>query len=236
MWACFSFRHLVVYLAACSNRCLMSGPRWVNPYPRKTLNTVMNEDIWPRRSEHHIEQRYINIVYPGAKLWTQKPLPLQITALRENFTITCQRSKDPLSFTNFQSSKMQFTNAVSLALSLFSASGLAAPGPESAWGTTATIQLANDQSGANADVAIPVDAVKRPVQELWGHTSIAENGLVFASSAQLVDFAQTVVCTITEDWPHLSTTLEAEGSYASLDHGRVVDLCAAQVMCTCEGI
>lgn len=131
---------------------------------------------------------------------------------------------------------MQFTNAVSLALTLFSASGLAAPTPQSAWGTTATIQLANDQSGANADVAVHVDGVKRPVQELWGQSSIAQNGLVFASSAQLVDFAQTVVCTITEDWPYLSTTLDAEGTYASLGHGRVVDLCSAQVMCTCEGM
>lgn len=131
---------------------------------------------------------------------------------------------------------MQFTNAVSLALTLFSASGLAAPTPQSAWGTTATIQLANDQSGAYADVAVPVDAVKRPVQELFGQTSIAEDGLVFASSAQLVDFEQTVVCTITDDWPYLSTTLEAEGLYASLGDGRAVDLCAAQIMCTCEGV
>ncbi|CAI7651676.1 unnamed protein product [Penicillium manginii] len=128
---------------------------------------------------------------------------------------------------------MQFTNAAALACALFSSISLAAPA-EGAWRTTATIQLANDQSGANANVAVPVDGVKRPVQELWGHTAVAKHGLVFASSAQLVAFQQTTVCTITQE-PRIHVTLDAEKTWASIGGG-VVDLCAAYVVCECEGI
>lgn len=125
--------------------------------------------------------------------------------------------------------------AAALTLALFAASGRAAPSPESAWGSTATIQLANDQSGANANVAVPVDGVTRSVEDLWGHTSIARGGLVFASSVQLVSFSQTVVCTITDDHPHVFATLNAEKTWVSLAGGGVVDLCSAQVVCRCEG-
>lgn len=131
---------------------------------------------------------------------------------------------------------MRFINAVvAPAFILFSASGWAAPSPQSSWLPTATLQLANDQSGANANIAVPVDGVKRSVQELWGYTSIAQNGLVFASSAQLAAFSQTVVCTITDDQFHLSATLNAEKTWVSLGGGRAADLCSAQVICKCEG-
>lgn len=126
-----------------------------------------------------------------------------------------------------------------LAFTLFSVSGEAAPSPGSAgsaWGSTATIQLASDHSGANANVAVPVDGVTRSVEELWGHTSIAQDGLVFASSAQLVAFSQTVVCTITDNHPHVRATLDAERTWVSLRGGPVVDLCSAQIVCRCEGM
>ncbi|KAJ5768767.1 hypothetical protein N7520_003326 [Penicillium odoratum] len=111
------------------------------------------------------------------------------------------------------------------------ASALAAPtkGPH-----TATIQLANDHSGANADIIIPVDGVKRPVQELWGHTAVAEHGLVFASSAQLTATEQTTVCKFIEE-KHPITTLDAERTWVSLGKP-VVDLCSAWVVCECEGM
>lgn len=126
---------------------------------------------------------------------------------------------------------MHFTNAAALACALFSSIGLAAPS-ESAWKTTATIQLANDQSGANANVAIPVDGVKRPVQELWGHTSLAHNGRVFASSAQLTAFQQSTVCTITAE-PRIDAKLNSEKTWTSLGGG-VVDICSAWVVCECK--
>ncbi|KAJ5086375.1 hypothetical protein NUU61_007682 [Penicillium alfredii] len=147
---------------------------------------------------------------------------------------------------------MQFTNIAALAFTLFS-SGLATPaGPLSppgppgppggssgppgspTWATTATIQLVNDESGANANVAVPLDGQKHAVQKLWGETSIAQNGLVFASNAMLTAFQQTTVCTITEG-PHPDAILDAEHTWASLGEG-VVDLCSAYVECRCEGM
>lgn len=152
------------------------------------------------------------------------------------FQITLSRATDILPFVNYFS-KMRFTTtAVALAFTLFSVSGGAAPTPASAYGSTATIQLANDQSGANINVAVPVDGVTRFVEELWGRTSIAQNGLVFASTAQLIAFSQTVVCTFTYDNPSLSATLNAETTWVSFGGGRVVDLCSAQVVCKCDGM
>lgn len=131
---------------------------------------------------------------------------------------------------------MHFSNAAALTSALFSTITFAAPSAEFGWKPlTTTVQLANDQSGANANVIIPVDGVKRPVQELWGNTAVAHNGLVFASSAQLTAFQQTTVCTITEEKHHLSARLDAERTWVSL--GRpIVDLCSAYIVCECEGM
>jgi hypothetical protein len=169
--------------------------------------------------------------------------PAQNLDDQENFHIiapSCKSSKffntnQILKATSNHPHKMQLINASALACALLSASGLAYPNA-GGWKTTATIQLANDQSGANANVAVPVDGVKRSVEELWGHTAVAQHGLVFASSAQLTAFDQTTVCTITEE-PHLSVTLDAEKTWVSLGgHGHPVDLCSAFVVCECEGM
>lgn len=133
---------------------------------------------------------------------------------------------------------MHFTGITTLAFTLLSSTGLAAPaiGP---WGPTttiptATIQIANEQSGANANAVIPVDGVKRPVQELWHDTSVAHNGLVYGTSAQLVQFDQTTVCTFFEE-PRLSASLTAEKTYVTLGKP-VIDLCFAYVVCECVGM
>lgn len=130
--------------------------------------------------------------------------------------------------------KMHFSNAAALTSALFSTIAFAAPSAESGWKPlTATLQLANDQSGTSANVIIPVDGVKRPVQELWGNTAVAHNGLVFASSVQLTDFQETTVCTITEEKHQLEASIDAEETWVSL--GRpVVDLCSAYIVCKCE--
>ncbi|KAJ5691672.1 hypothetical protein N7488_012407 [Penicillium malachiteum] len=127
---------------------------------------------------------------------------------------------------------MHFASITTL-VTLLASTGLAAPAIESRGEHTARIQLANDNSGANANIVIPVDGVKRSVQELWGSTSVSKNGLVFASSAQLTAFEQTTVCTITED-PKIDVTLTAEKTWVSF--GGVTDLCAAWVVCECEGM
>ncbi|KAJ5767113.1 uncharacterized protein N7511_004729 [Penicillium nucicola] len=128
---------------------------------------------------------------------------------------------------------MQITNITAVVLGLLTSSGLAAAAPPP-WVKPATIQLANEMSGANANVAVPVDGVKRPVQELWGHTAVAREGLVFASSAMLTSFQQTTVCEFTEG-PRLDVSIDAEKTYASFGGG-VKDLCAAYVVCKCEGM
>ncbi|KAJ6020084.1 hypothetical protein N7499_003375 [Penicillium canescens] len=126
---------------------------------------------------------------------------------------------------------MQLTNVTALVLGLLTSSDLAAP---PSWVKPATIQLANEQSGANANVAVPVDGVKRPAQELWGHTAVAQKGLVFASSAMLTDFQQTTVCEFTED-PRLDVSMNAEKTYTSFGGG-VKNLCSTYVVCKCEGM
>ncbi|KAJ5474611.1 hypothetical protein N7475_004177 [Penicillium sp. IBT 31633x] len=127
---------------------------------------------------------------------------------------------------------MQLINASALAFNLLWVSGLASPTPQAGWRTTATIQLANDQSGANANVPVPIDGVKYSVQELWGNTAVAQQGLVFASSAQVTAFEQTTVCTITEE-SGFAVTLDAQHTWMS-ENGRPVDLCSAFVVCECE--
>ncbi|KAJ5296011.1 hypothetical protein PENANT_c001G04635 [Penicillium antarcticum] len=92
-----------------------------------------------------------------------------------------------------------------------------------------TIQLANDQSGANANVDIPTDGQKRSVESLWGHTSVAKDGVVYASSAQLVAFQQDTVCVIFGDGDHAQ--LNARQTWVSLKDGKVVKLDHAYVVC-----
>lgn len=93
-----------------------------------------------------------------------------------------------------------------------------------------TIQLANDQSGANANVKIPADGKERSVEALWGHTSVAQHGVVYATSAQLTAFQQDTVCTISKE-PHLDAMLNSRQTWVSLKHGSLVNLKGAFVEC-----
>ncbi|GLI76943.1 hypothetical protein PoHVEF18_005225 [Penicillium ochrochloron] len=58
-------------------------------------------------------------------------------------------------------------------------------------GQTVTIQLANDQSGANANEAIPADGMKYVVRDYWGHSVLSEGGKIYATSAQLTAFQES---------------------------------------------
>lgn len=187
---------------------------------------------WTLRTLH--SETYINILHSSVEFTLDKETAPPQT-IGDIFQATGSKPTDFLPLISSYSFKMQFiAAAAAFAFAIFSVPGEAAPSPGPVWSSTATIQLANDHSGANADVAIPVDGVTRSIEELWGHTSIARNGLVFASSAQLVAFSQTVVCTITDDHPHVRATLDAEKTWVSLGGGRVVDLCSAHVVCRCE--
>ncbi|KAJ5260530.1 hypothetical protein N7478_012135 [Penicillium angulare] len=123
---------------------------------------------------------------------------------------------------------MHFTGISAIAIAVLSSTGLAAPAYE-VWPPAATIQISNDHSGAHANVAVPADGVTRSVQELWGHTPVNFEGKVFGSSAQLIAFEQTTVCTFSEE-PHLHSALTASRNWIQLGKP-VVDLCFATVVC-----
>lgn len=92
-----------------------------------------------------------------------------------------------------------------------------------------TVQLANDQSGANANVHVPADGKKRPIAALWGKTPLARKGAVYATSAQLTKFQQDSVCEIFDH--HLEAKLTAKQTWVSLKDGSVVNLEDAYIVC-----
>ncbi|KAJ5606027.1 hypothetical protein N7510_008808 [Penicillium lagena] len=125
---------------------------------------------------------------------------------------------------------MQLTNAAALAVAFLTPSGLAAPYFVP---TSVTVQLANDQSGVNADIAVPADGQAYSIQQLYGNTPVAAQGLVFASSAQVVSFQEGTSCTITGQTSP-SVTLNSQRTWESF--GGEVDLCSAFITCVCEGM
>ncbi|CAL5874773.1 uncharacterized protein PFLUO_LOCUS9075 [Penicillium psychrofluorescens] len=125
---------------------------------------------------------------------------------------------------------MQFSNTAALAVAFLATSGLAAPFFTP---TSVTVQLANDQSGANADIAVPADGRAYFIEQLYGSTAVAEDGLIIASSAQVVSFQEGTSCTIT-GLSSPSVTLDSRKTWESF--GGVVDLCSATITCVCEGM
>ncbi|KAJ5101687.1 hypothetical protein NUU61_003909 [Penicillium alfredii] len=123
---------------------------------------------------------------------------------------------------------MKLTGAAILLLSCLSTATLADDHKHKP--DTATIQLANDQSGANANVAVPENGKKYSIESLWGKTAVAKKGRVFATSAQLVAFQQHTHCTIF-DHDHLHAELDARKTWVSLKDGKVVNLDHAFVVC-----
>jgi hypothetical protein len=117
---------------------------------------------------------------------------------------------------------MKISTNVALALA-FLTSSVSATAP------SVTVQLANDQSGANANVNIRADGAKHRVESLWGHTSVARNGVVYASSTQLTAFQQDTVCKIFGGG--VDVTLTAIHTWSWLEGGKVVNLKDAYIVC-----
>jgi hypothetical protein len=93
-----------------------------------------------------------------------------------------------------------------------------------------TVQLANDQSGTNANVKVPADGRKRSIESLWGRTAVARKGAVYATSAQLTQFQQDSACEITGDH-YLDAKLNSRQTWVSLKGGSVVNLKDAWIVC-----
>ena len=116
---------------------------------------------------------------------------------------------------------MQFSSAIALSL-------LAAAGQAFAYQTT-TIQAANDQTGANADVVVPVNAVPQLVGALFAGTAVQQNGRIIASSAMLQANFQGVHCVLA--LPPVAVTLNDQRTFVS-DGGVPIDVTAATITCS----
>ncbi|KAH1853786.1 hypothetical protein KXX54_005634 [Aspergillus fumigatus] len=121
---------------------------------------------------------------------------------------------------------MKLSSNIALAVAFLTSSLSATASAEA---PLVTVQLANDQSGANANVAVRADGVKHTVESLWAKTAVARNGIVYASSTQLTAFQQNTACRISQ--PGIDVTLDARHTWSWLDGGRVVDLNGASLVC-----
>lgn len=135
---------------------------------------------------------------------------------------------------------MQITNTVAMAFTLLASTVFAEETTMNnndaramdMGGLSVTVQLANEVSGANSDISVPVDGVPRPVQELWGSTPVSNWGIVEGTSAQLTGFEQEITCTFYGE-PGIDTTLNSQQTWASFGEGKVTDLCATFLVCEC---
>lgn len=89
---------------------------------------------------------------------------------------------------------MQLGNIIALAFTIFSASSLSTPSSQSTRGSTATIELVNNQPSGNANAAARIDSLKQSVEQWWSHNSVTQSGIVFVSRAHLVASSQTIMC------------------------------------------
>ncbi|EAW17128.1 uncharacterized protein NFIA_004870 [Aspergillus fischeri NRRL 181] len=67
---------------------------------------------------------------------------------------------------------MKLSINIALALAFLTSSFSATASAET---PLVTVQLTNDQSGANANVAVRADGVKHTIASLWGKTAVARN-------------------------------------------------------------
>lgn len=93
------------------------------------------------------------------------------------------------------------------------------------------VQLANDQTGANANAKVPTDGHPRPIEVLWGHTAVSTKGVVKASSAQLTKFEKDDKCKILQKHPHVDAELDARRTWTWLAGGKPVELKDGVIIC-----
>jgi hypothetical protein len=89
--------------------------------------------------------------------------------------------------------------------------------------TTVTVQLANDFTGANADVPIIANGSPNAIATLFAGTSIDNDGQILATSAQLTQFVTGTSCVI-EAGATVIGTLNTDQMFADLDATPNVDV------------
>ena len=103
------------------------------------------------------------------------------------------------------------------ALALFAAVASAAPTIIARDFPTVTIQLSNDQSGANAAVPIVTDGTPTLIGSVFAGTSVDVNGEIIATSAQLTQFVQGTFCVIENFAGTVVAKLNTDSTFADLD-------------------
>lgn len=96
---------------------------------------------------------------------------------------------------------------------------------------TVSVQLSNDQSGANDNADVAADGRLWSIQSLWRHSPVDMNGFVTATSAQLTRFQQTTHCKIIQA-PNVNAELDAERTWVSLNQGKGIQLKLAYITCS----
>lgn len=126
---------------------------------------------------------------------------------------------------------MRYLGLLSLSFALPIVSAFAEPRSAQ----TVTVQLANDQSGANANEAIPANGQPYLVETYWGKSVLSQKSGIYATSAQLTAFQQNTVCTIegyhTPTASHAKVMLDSRRTWVSLAGGPIVNLKDATISC-----
>jgi opacity protein-like surface antigen len=112
-----------------------------------------------------------------------------------------------------KSVKMKSFTAITLSLIGLA---LAAPSALDTRTTAVTIQLTNDQSGANSNAAVPLDGASHPIAALYAGSSIANGGFK-VTSALLNQFPQKFSCTVKNNNGVAVGTLNSQHTYLDLD-------------------
>lgn len=98
-----------------------------------------------------------------------------------------------------------------------------------------TFALSNDNSGAYAGATFSADGSDKTITSLFGTSSVASGGHVWATSAQLTAFPQTISCVLKNNGATV-TTLTAQHTYFDLDGNPSaaipVDLTGAVINCS----
>ncbi|KAK1144056.1 hypothetical protein N8T08_005718 [Aspergillus melleus] len=98
---------------------------------------------------------------------------------------------------------------------------------------TVTVKLANDWNGKHAHADVPVDRKEYSIESLYGKSDlVAEDGNIYATSAELTKFGQRTGCAISlYDNPEIYVQLDAQTTWAFLDRGAWVNVKDGYVVC-----
>lgn len=93
------------------------------------------------------------------------------------------------------------------------------------------LQLSDEVSGANTDVNVTVDGVPQSLQDLFLGTAVEKNGVVLATSAQLVQNFQGIDCKIELANGDVLADLNTNSNFSFLLNGQEVNVDGDTITC-----